>query len=163
LIIGQIGDGNGASILGINGVSLAAETLSVSNARAGNACSFLATAGMIIGASGDIDLQPSGYAKVNGDHILTDAKIGGTVQGYDAELACIAGLVSAADTFPYFTGSGTAALSTVTAAGRALIDDPDATTQRATLGLGAMAVVDNPLQTGRIVEVIKEQGTTNLL
>lgn len=67
--------------------------------------------------------------------------IGTDVQAYHANLAAFAGLTLVADRLPYANGSGTLALATFTAAGRALIDDADAAAQRTTLGLGTLAVL----------------------
>lgn len=54
-----------------------------------------------------------------------------------ASLEAIRTLTPAADQTPYFTGANTAALMTVTAFARTLLDDPNVTTMRATLGAQA--------------------------
>jgi hypothetical protein len=66
-------------------------------------------------------------------------EIGSTVQAYDAGLESISDLVTLADQSIYLTGPDTYAVYTLTAAGRALLDDPTAAAQRTTLGLGTLA------------------------
>lgn len=61
------------------------------------------------------------------------------VQAYDAGLNSIAGLTTVADRMIYTTASDTYAVTTLTSAGRDLLDDADAAAQRSTLGLGSIA------------------------
>jgi hypothetical protein len=65
--------------------------------------------------------------------------IGTNVQAYDAGLASIASLTTTADRMIYTTASDVYAVTTLTSAGRAILDDVDASAQRTTLGLGTIA------------------------
>lgn len=78
---------------------------------------------------------------------LKTINLAAAYQPLDTDLTAIAGLTSAADALPYFTGSGTAAVTTLSAFMRTVLDDANAAAVQATLGLGtgATATIANYL------------------
>ena len=78
---------------------------------------------------------------LDGTHVIATDDSGNnqTDITLSTNLQAVSGLTSAADKGIQYTGSGTAATFDLTAAGKALLDDANATAQRSTLGLGALA------------------------
>jgi len=118
----EIGGSGGGDLLAANNLSdLDDIPTALSNLGLGSAA---------LADTGDFDAAGDAAAAATAAYAAAVA----ASQPLDAELSAIAGLTSAADRVPYFTGSGTASLAVLSGAGRALIDDANASAQRTTLG-----------------------------
>jgi hypothetical protein len=170
---GSITAGNGLTKTGstldvvgtANRITVAADSIDIASTYAGQ--NTIVTVGTITTGV----WNGTTIAVANGGTGATDAEtarsnlglaIGTNVQAYDAELAALAGLTSAADKVPYFTGAGAASVTDFTSFGRSLVDDVDAAAGRTTLGLGTMATqaASNVAITGGTIDGMTIDGGT---
>ena len=136
----------GATLVDDADAATARTTLGLGTIATQAASSVSITGGSITGitdlavADGGTGASTSGGARTN-----LGLVIGTDVQAFDAGLLSIAGLTTAADRMIYTTASDTYAVATLTAAGRALLDDASASAQLTTLGAAPLA---SPALTG---------------
>ena len=135
---GMTKSGNTLDVGAGTGIAVAADTVSLTGQAL--ALHNLATDGIFVRtaantiAARSIATSGTGISATNGDGVA-----GNPTLALSAALSTVGGLTPAADRIVYYTGAAAASLTTLTAFGRSLIEDADATTARATLGLGTMA------------------------
>jgi hypothetical protein len=133
LIIGTDVQAYDAGLQSIAGLTTAADKMIYTTALDVYAVTDLTAAGRALLDDADASAQRT----------TLGLAIGTNVQAYDPGLTSIAGLTTTADRMIYTTASDVYAVTTLTAAGRAILDDADAAAQRTTLGLGTVATLSS--------------------
>lgn len=126
----DVGAGTGIAVAA-DTVGLTGQALAVHNLAANGLVARTAAATV---TARSIAVSGTGLSVSNGDAVA-----GNPTLSLTAALASVGSLAPAADRLAYYTGASAAALATVTAFARSLLDDADAATARATLGLGTLA------------------------
>ena len=118
-------------------------TLAVLDSDGATLTNLTITSGTITGIT-DLAIADGGTGASDAANARTNlgVEIGTDVQAYNAGLQSISGLTTAADQSIYLTAANTYATYGLSAYGRSLLDDIDATAARTTLGLGALAILD---------------------
>lgn len=149
----DVGAGTGIAVaadtVGLTGQALAVHNLATNGLVARTAAATMAARAIAVSGTG--------LSVSNGDAVA-----GNPTLSLAAALASVGGLTPVADRLAYYTGATTAALATLTAFARTLLDDADAATARSTLGLGTLATQSSAsvVITGGTIDGIALDGGT---
>jgi len=145
--LSAIGTANQVLAVNTGATALEFQTISITESQISDLQSYLTAETNDLSAAvtwanvPDANITQSSVTQHQAALTITESQISdfGSYQTSDAGLTSIAGLTTAADKMIYTTAADTYAVSTLTSAGRALLDDADAAAQRTTLGLGSLA------------------------
>lgn len=130
--------GNQLDVVAGTGITVAADTVALDGQAL--ALHNLAVNG-IIARTGSGAVAARTIASTSSSLVVTngDGVVGSPSFALSNALQYLGTTTPASDALPYFNSNSTATVTTLTAYGRSLIDDVDATAARATLGLGSIA------------------------
>ena len=148
--IGKVARSDSNGIIIVSGSGRANDIPNLANTyvfiggASGNEYRALTAADIVSGTFADARISQSSVTQHQAALSITESQISdlGTYQTQDAGLTSIAGLTTAADKMLYTTASDTYTVTDLTSFARSILDDADAATVRATIGVDA-AGTDN--------------------